>query len=110
MCRLTRPHGPRPLLAVQGEVLDLRIIRQVCFYVVYPFIASNFDQICHALEHSIEKNLCRTIRVWNWRTGEEVLRLIGHESRVFRIDFDAKKIISSSQDDTIRIWNFDIDV
>ena len=32
------------------------------------------------------------------------------ESRVFRIDFDATKIISSSQDDTIRIWNFDIDV
>ena len=48
--------------------------------------------------------------MWNWRTGEEVTLLLGHESRVFRVDFDATKIISSSQDDTIRIWNFDIDV
>ncbi len=51
-----------------------------------------------------------TIRVWDWKTGQEVVVLHGHESRVFRVDFDAGKIISSSQDDTIRIWNFDIDV
>ena len=58
----------------------------------------------HSLIHT------STIRVWDWKTGQEVVVLHGHESRVFRVDFDAGKIISSSQDDTIRIWNFDIDV
>mmetsp|Transcript_20181 Transcript_20181/g.60260 ORF Transcript_20181/g.60260 Transcript_20181/m.60260 type:complete len:91 (-) Transcript_20181:44-316(-) len=33
--------------------------------------------------------------------------LNGHENRVFRLQFDMFKIISSSQDDNIRIWNFD---
>lgn len=31
-----------------------------------------------------------------------------HTNRVFRLQFDAFKIVSSSQDDQIRIWDFDV--
>jgi WD40 repeat protein len=44
--------------------------------------------------------------VWNLKTGEVVQTLTGHESRVFRIQFDSFKIVTSSQDDTIRLWDF----
>lgn len=32
--------------------------------------------------------------------------LQAHESRVFRLQFDEFKIVSSSHDDTILIWDF----
>lgn len=32
--------------------------------------------------------------------------LQGHHNRVFRVQFDAFKIVSSSQDDTLRVWDF----
>ena len=52
----------------------------------------------------------RTVRVWDLHTGECVQELAGHENRVFRVQFDAFKIVSSSQDDTIRVWDFADDV
>lgn len=47
-----------------------------------------------------------TIRIWNFETGEQMHTLYGHTNRVFRVQFDRFKIISSSQDDRILIWDF----
>ena len=56
------------------------------------------------LKHCV---LYSTIRIWEFETGAPLQVLEGHENRVFRIQFDLFRIVSSSQDDTIRIWNFD---
>lgn len=45
--------------------------------------------------------------VWNWKTGERVHRFRGHTQRVFRVDFDITRIISSSQDEFMIVWEFD---
>ena len=51
--------------------------------------------------------------VWSFHDGRLLFKIgsgtaadrIGHSNRVFRVQFDAHKIVSSSQDDTIRVWD-----
>jgi len=47
--------------------------------------------------------------VWNLGTGEEIMNLLGHSDVVTGviISKDGKKIISSSCDKTIKIWNLE---
>lgn len=62
-----------------------------------------------------------TMICWSFHTGRALFRIgtadparqvlipetqpEGHTNRVFRVQFDGVKIISSSQDDTIRVWD-----
>ena len=39
----------------------------------------------------------KTIRIWDFKTGEELAKLTGHDNRVFRVQFDDFKIVSSAQ-------------
>ena len=50
---------------------------------------------------------CRTIYVWNLRTGEEVFQLSGHTRDVTSLSFsdDGKKLVSASADATVRLWD-----
>lgn len=50
----------------------------------------------------------RTVRVWDFHNGSNIVILYGHTSRVFRVQFDDTRIISSSQDDTLRVWDFSL--
>jgi WD40 repeat protein len=52
----------------------------------------------------------RSVRIWDARTGQPVCRLQGHVNRVFRVQFDSLRIVSSSQDDTMIIWDFSSEV
>jgi WD40 repeat protein len=45
------------------------------------------------------------IIVWAFMTGHQLFTLTGHSNRVFRVQFDLYKIVSSSQDDSIRVWD-----
>src|SRR5262249_59023318 len=49
----------------------------------------------------------KTIRIWDTRTGEELLALHGHEDLVGRVLFDSDgwRLASSREDGTVRIWD-----
>ena len=49
-----------------------------------------------------------TIRVWDMRTGAELLKLNGHGGAVWGVAVtpDAARIVSGSADSTARIWSF----
>ena len=51
-------------------------------------------------------SLDKTIKIWDIRKNKEIRTLIGHSSGVYSITYDQAKIISGSNDNTIRIWNF----
>lgn len=48
----------------------------------------------------------RTIRVWNWNTGEEIQILKGHRGSVKSLAVSGDFVISASDDKTVRIWNW----
>ena len=53
-----------------------------------------------------KRDTTRTVRIWDFVTGAQLHSLTAHSNRVFRVQFDALRIISSSQDDTMIIWDF----
>src|SRR5258708_7837645 len=58
--------------------------------------------------HIVSGSTDRTIRIWEARTGEEVVEpLKGHTNRVQSVAFspDGTHIVSGSGDQTIRIWD-----
>jgi len=50
--------------------------------------------------------LDKTIKIWDIRKSKEIRTLVGHSSGVYSVTFDQAKLISGSNDNTIRIWNF----
>ncbi len=48
----------------------------------------------------------RTIRVWNWNTGEAIQTLKGHRGSVRSLAVSGDFVISASDDKTVRIWNW----
>src|SRR5258705_12799054 len=58
--------------------------------------------------HIVSGSVDKTIRIWNARTGEEVVEpLKGHTDWVRSVAFspDGTHIVSGSDDETIRIWD-----
>ena len=51
-------------------------------------------------------SLDKTIKIWDIRKNKEIRTLVGHSSGVYCVTFDQAKVISGSNDNTIRIWNF----
>jgi hypothetical protein len=45
------------------------------------------------------------VRIWDFVTGAHLHSLIAHANRVFQVQVDALRIISSSQDEMI-VWDF----
>lgn len=48
----------------------------------------------------------RTIRVWNWNTGEAIQTLKGHRGRVRSLVVNGDFVVSASDDKTVRVWNW----
>ncbi|MBD2215333.1 hypothetical protein H6G27_36835 [Nostoc linckia FACHB-104] len=50
----------------------------------------------------------KTLKVWNWQTGEELCTLNGHSSWVqaLALTLDGKYVISGSLDRTLKVWNW----
>lgn len=48
----------------------------------------------------------RTIRVWNWQEGQEILQIFGHQSIVKAIEFssDGTILASASADNVAAVW------
>jgi len=46
-------------------------------------------------------------RVWNWRTGEEGARLVGHKGIVHSAAFskDGRRLVTASEDGTAKVWD-----
>jgi len=49
----------------------------------------------------------RTLKIWNWRTGECLRTLTGHEGAVTCLAAERNILVSGSADSTVRVWNFD---
>ncbi len=49
----------------------------------------------------------KTIKIWDYQTGNNILTLIGHLKPVTSVcySFNNKMIISGSSDNTIKIWD-----
>ena len=84
-----------------------------------------FASLAHTVRWPVSLS---TVRIWDFASGAAVCVLHGHQNRVFRVQFDYFKIISSSQvclyravpvltaclprviwgeqDDTIIVWDF----
>jgi WD40 repeat protein len=50
----------------------------------------------------------RTIKIWNVDDGELLKTLEGHRKEVYSVSFSAGTIVSSSRDNTVRIWQPDL--
>ena len=47
-----------------------------------------------------------TLKVWDAESGQEILTLKGHSGWVTSVSFspDGKRIVSGSEDQTLRVW------
>ena len=54
--------------------------------------------------HVVSASRDKTVRVWDWESGEEMRRLEGHTSWVYSASFssDGRRVVSASWDRTVR--------
>jgi hypothetical protein len=59
-------------------------------------------------KYAISASRDKTLKVWNWQTGQEVRTLEGHSDWVRAVAFspDGKYAISASFDFTLKVWNW----
>lgn len=51
-----------------------------------------------------------TVKFWNLTDGKEILTLKGHSAGVKSVSFSLNgRMLASASDDTIRLWNFNLD-
>jgi WD40 repeat protein len=58
--------------------------------------------------YAISASHDKTLKVWNWQTGQEVRTLEGHSDWVRAVAFspDGNYAISASHDKTLKVWNW----
>ncbi len=47
----------------------------------------------------------KTVRLWDWTTGEAIAALEGHADWVRKLAFNGDHLLSASRDGTVRVWN-----
>jgi WD40 repeat protein len=48
----------------------------------------------------------KTLKVWNWHTGELLRTLKGHTASIGSVSLSGEYAVSASQDNTLKVWNF----
>jgi len=48
----------------------------------------------------------KTVRVWNWHTGEHIRTLEGHTASVTSVALSGEVAVTASDDYTLRVWNW----
>lgn len=57
-------------------------------------------------QHLLSTSMDRTVRFWDWRTGQQLAVLGGHADDISAQQFVAGKFMTRSLDRTIRVWDF----
>lgn len=57
-------------------------------------------------DFAISASSDKTLRVWNWKTGQHLHTLNGHTSSVNNVAISGHFAISASSDKTLRVWNW----
>ncbi len=94
----------RKILTIKGHTHPVRYVsfRPDGKYMISASGSIEGIEYDGEIEHSDD-----SIRVWNAETGEELMRIKGHESRINTASYspDGGRIVSASADRTIRIWD-----
>lgn len=58
-------------------------------------------------DYAVSSSWDHTLRLWNLKTGETVVRFVGHTKDVLSVAFSksVRQIVSASRDKTVKVWN-----
>lgn len=67
---------------------------------------SSVNDVAISGDFAISASSDKTLRVWNWKTGQHLHTLNGHTSSVNAVAISGDFVISASSDKTLRVWNW----
>lgn len=87
------------------------LLHRCKFYLCHPFNVYlklvYFDRCLQADSwRVVSASDDRTIKVWNFETGERLVTLQHHSDGVTCLQFNSSKIVSGSYDKTVKLWDF----
>ncbi len=91
----------------QMEQVHTMIVRSDSFNAVGHREEINAVAISYDSKYIISASSDKTLKVWNWQTGEQLCTLNGHSDSVntVAISNDNKYAISASNDTTLKVWS-----
>src|SRR5262249_53513020 len=91
------PTGPRPVLTLKGHAFA---IESIAFNPDGRLLASASKGLDNA-------DTAGEVKVWDLKTGGELLSLRGHKYGVWKIAFspDGKRLASAGVDEAVKIWD-----
>ncbi|ETO16699.1 WD repeat-containing protein [Reticulomyxa filosa] len=93
-----------------SKIVSTSYDNTACIYDILSWNKFKFSKdtlIGSTLQDFHQMEVLSTIQLWDVESGQELMKLKGHEGWIFDVNFssDGKHIVSGSADNTIRIWD-----